>query len=66
MRERVTLVDELQVRVGVLERESVDLQRLYKEEQTLRKRYWNMMEDMKGKIRVYARCRPMSGSELAR
>jgi Microtubule binding len=25
--------------------------------QVLRKRYWNMMEDMKGKIRVFARCR---------
>lgn len=32
----------------------------YREEQQLRKKYWNMMEDMKGKIRVYARCRPMA------
>jgi len=23
-------------------------------------RYWNMIEDMKGKIRVYARCRPFA------
>ena len=28
--------------------------------QVLRKKYWNMMEDMKGKIRVYARCRPFA------
>lgn len=28
--------------------------------QTLRKKYWNMMEDMKGKIRVFARCRPFA------
>eukprot|EP00873_Tetraselmis_striata_P004861 jgi/Tetstr1/425125/TSEL_015587.t1 len=36
-----------------------ELEVLYKDEQVLRKRYFNMMEDMKGKIRVYARVRPM-------
>eukprot|EP00897_Mesotaenium_endlicherianum_P004538 jgi/Mesen1/4111/ME000216S03374 len=41
----------------------VELERVYKEEQILRKRYFNMMEDMKGKIRVYARCRPLSEKE---
>jgi len=41
-----------------------ELEVLYKEEQTLRKRYFNQMEDMKGKIRVYARTRPMSVKEL--
>ena len=35
----------------------------YSEEKRLRKKYWNMMEDMKGKIRVYARCRPFNGME---
>jgi hypothetical protein len=34
--------------------------------QALRKKYWNMMEDMKGKIRVYARCRPMARYEIER
>ena len=43
-----------------------ELQDLYKEEMVLRKRYWNMMEDMKGKIRVYCRTRPLSHSELER
>uniref|UniRef100_K3W8F7 Kinesin motor domain-containing protein n=1 Tax=Globisporangium ultimum (strain ATCC 200006 / CBS 805.95 / DAOM BR144) TaxID=431595 RepID=K3W8F7_GLOUD len=38
----------------------------YREEQSLRKKYYNMIEDMKGKIRVYARCRPMSSSERDR
>lgn len=42
------------------------LETSYKEEQSLRKKYYNMIEDMKGKIRVYARCRPMSSSELER
>ena len=43
-----------------------ELQNLYKEEMVLRKRYWNMMEDMKGKIRVYCRTRPLSHSEVER
>ena len=32
--------------------------------QVLRKKYYNMVEDMKGKIRVYCRVRPMSKVEL--
>ena len=32
----------------------------YSKQVTLRKKYYNMVEDMKGKIRVYARCRPMA------
>ncbi|KAF1320942.1 Kinesin-like protein, partial [Globisporangium splendens] len=42
------------------------LEASYREEQSLRKKYYNMIEDMKGKIRVYARCRPMSSSERDR
>ncbi|XP_010681111.2 kinesin-like protein KIN-14E isoform X1 [Beta vulgaris subsp. vulgaris] len=40
-----------------------ELEGLYKEEQALRKRYFNMIEDMKGKIRVYCRVRPLSAKE---
>ncbi|GLC77793.1 hypothetical protein PLESTB_000955500 [Pleodorina starrii] len=36
-----------------------ELEKLYKEEQITRKRYFNMMEDMKGKIRVFCRVRPL-------
>ena len=32
--------------------ETVRLQKLYSKEQSLRKKYWNEIEDMKGKIRV--------------
>ncbi|CAD7703005.1 unnamed protein product [Ostreobium quekettii] len=39
------------------------VEKVYKEEQLLRKRIFNHMEDMKGKIRVYARVRPMLGLE---
>jgi hypothetical protein len=31
--------------------------------QVLRKKYYNQIEDMKGKIRVYARCRPFAKYE---
>lgn len=40
------------------------LENLYREEQILRKRYFNMMEDMKGKIRVFCRTRPLSQKDL--
>lgn len=42
-----------------------EMQALYKEEQVMRKRYFNMMEDMKGKIRVYCRLRPLSEKEIS-
>ena len=44
----------------------MELEALYKQEMGLRKRYWNAMEDMKGKIRVYARVRPMLGLESSK
>lgn len=43
-----------------------ELDKLYRDEMILRKRYYNIIEDMKGKIRVYCRARPMSTSELER
>ncbi|CAM8989251.1 unnamed protein product [Rhodiola kirilowii] len=42
-----------------------ELETLYKEEQVLRKRYFNTIEDMKGKIRVYCRVRPLNEKEIA-
>ncbi|CAI0396392.1 unnamed protein product [Linum tenue] len=42
-----------------------EMEALYKEEQVLRKRYFNMIEDMKGKIRVYCRLRPLNEKEIA-
>ncbi|KAM7519914.1 hypothetical protein LguiB_018876 [Lonicera macranthoides] len=40
-----------------------ELEALYKEEQVLRKRYFNIIEDMKGKIRVFCRVRPLTQKE---
>ncbi|KAG2695069.1 hypothetical protein I3760_08G173200 [Carya illinoinensis] len=42
-----------------------ELEVLYKEEQVLRKRYFNTIEDMKGKIRVFCRLRPLNEKEIA-
>ncbi|XP_062227043.1 kinesin-like protein KIN-14I [Phragmites australis] len=43
----------------------VELENLYKQEQVLRKRYYNTIEDMKGKIRVFCRLRPLSDKEFS-
>ena len=40
------------------------LAEMFKKETTLRKKYKNELEDLKGAIRVYARCRPMAKYEL--
>nr|XP_043631561.1 kinesin-like protein KIN-14E [Erigeron canadensis]XP_043631562.1 kinesin-like protein KIN-14E [Erigeron canadensis] len=42
-----------------------EFQALYKEELVLRKRYFNIIEDMKGKIRVYCRLRPLTQKEIS-
>ena len=62
---------EAQERVDTLTKElktqSSELKALtenYNSERMLRKKYYNMIEDMKGKIRVYCRVRPLSKSEL--
>ncbi|KAL4376090.1 hypothetical protein GQ457_02G012940 [Hibiscus cannabinus] len=41
-----------------------EFEALYKEEQVLRKRYFNTIEDMKGKIRVFCRVRPLNEKEM--
>nr|AFK13155.1 zwichel [Gossypium arboreum] len=41
-----------------------ELEVLYKEEQILRKRYFNTIEDMKGKVRVFCRLRPLNEKEM--
>ncbi|ONM12471.1 Kinesin-like calmodulin binding protein [Zea mays] len=54
--------------VEILKRQGaqlVELENLYKQEQVLRKRYYNTIEDMKGKIRVFCRLRPLSDKELS-
>ena len=52
--------------VKKLQEENKTLTENYNSERILRKKYYNMVEDMKGKIRVYCRSRPLSRSELER
>lgn len=59
-------VSTLRKSVDAMTEERAELESLYLKEQKLRKEYWNKMEDMKGKIRVFARCRPMAQYELDR
>ena len=66
LRERATEADRMQRDLAVVQSEMASLEKQYQEEKTLRRRYWNMMEDMKGKIRVYARFRPMNRQEIER
>eukprot|EP01039_Chlorochromonas_danica_P003382 gene3382-3707_t len=42
------------------------LQEQFKKESQLRKKYKNELEDLKGAIRVFARCRPMARYEIER
>ncbi|XP_006814030.1 uncharacterized protein LOC100373912 [Saccoglossus kowalevskii] len=52
--------------VKKLTAENITLADNWNSERVLRKKYYNMVEDMKGKIRVYCRARPLSNDELAR
>ena len=47
------------------EEEATKYREMYNTEHRQRIKYHNQVEDMKGKIRVYCRKRPMSGGEMA-
>jgi DNA repair exonuclease SbcCD ATPase subunit len=49
--------------VDALKQKIQSLEASYKEEQLLRKKYFNMLEELKGNIRVYCRIRPLSNDE---
>ena len=46
-----------------LKDENKRLRRDYLKEQNLRRKYHNEVEDLKGAIRVFSRCRPISSTE---
>lgn len=57
---------ELEQLVQAKDKDIVQLQEQFKKEAFLRKKYKNELEDLKGAIRVYARCRPMAEYEKER
>ncbi|XP_064618815.1 myosin-9-like isoform X3 [Lineus longissimus] len=62
----VNRVKELELEAKKLREEVKVLGDNFNSERVLRKKYFNMVEDMKGKIRVYCRARPLSKDELNR
>ena len=66
LRERAAKLEEAEAAAAASERRSEEMAATLKKEQVLRKKLHNKLEDMKGAIRVFARGRPMSKSELER
>jgi DNA repair exonuclease SbcCD ATPase subunit len=66
LRDKALRVDELTAEMASKNAEIATLTEQYKKEGALRKKYKNELEDLKGAIRVYARCRPMARYELDR
>ena len=66
LRAQAAEVSTLRTEMTAARLEVADVGDKYRAEMLLRKKYYNVIEDMKGKIRVYCRCRPFSGSEKAR
>nr|XP_015222034.1 PREDICTED: kinesin-like calmodulin-binding protein homolog [Lepisosteus oculatus] len=56
----------LQTELKQVKEENKNLIENFNSERVLRKKYYNMVEDMKGKIRVFCRIRPLSKSEIGR
>ena len=66
LKERAAKLEEAEAAAAASERRSEEMAATLKKEQVLRKKLHNKLEDMKGAIRVFARGRPMSKSELER
>ncbi|XP_041373330.1 COP1-interactive protein 1-like [Gigantopelta aegis] len=64
--EAASKVKYLEKEVKKLTEENKVLVENFNSERVLRKKYYNMVEDMKGKIRVYCRVRPLVSSERER
>ncbi len=65
----IAALEKLQQLQELSKKQSEEISKLvtsFNSERLLRKKYYNMIEDMKGKIRVYCRVRPLSSSEKAR
>jgi kinesin family protein C2/C3 len=66
LRTRAEQCDALEAQIQAKDQELTLLQEQFKKETDLRKKYKNELEDLKGAVRVYARCRPMARYEIER
>jgi hypothetical protein len=66
LRHKAEMVITLEETLTARNEELTLLQEQFKKESQLRKKYKNELEDLKGAIRVYARCRPMAHYEIQR
>ncbi|CAD5122523.1 DgyrCDS10943 [Dimorphilus gyrociliatus] len=66
LKTKETELNELEKEKKKVLTENKQLADSFNSERVLRKKYFNMVEDMKGKIRVYCRVRPLSDSEAKR
>jgi len=57
-------VDKLKTQLGQLKTDYTEMENKYKDSMTQRKKLHNIIEDIKGKIRVYCRVRPISQEEI--
>merc|ERR550534_1551315 len=55
--------DKAEMMFGALEEQNTALESLYAQEQAIRKKYHNQLQDLKGAIRVYCRVRPKIARE---
>ncbi|CAN0357737.1 unnamed protein product, partial [Discosporangium mesarthrocarpum] len=51
--------------MGGLDKELSDLRRRYSREYRERRRLFNLVQELRGNIRVFCRCRPATGAELS-
>lgn len=64
--QKAAQADVYKLEIDNLNNQVLTITEQYKKESTLRKKYKNELEDLKGAIRVYARMRPMAKYEIER
>ena len=65
-RNAIIKAKELEQEIGEIKKSNATLEESFVKERKLRRQYYNELEDMKGKIRVFARVRPMARYEKER
>ena len=66
MRARAELADQLEIDMAAAAEKNEQIWSDLRKEQVTRKKLHNQVQDLKGALRVFARCRPMSNSEQER